>query len=375
MFNFNISHILSMLEFVLCHTYIKSGEKYYLQKKGIGNGTGSHSSGAYAEILIDHTYTIAMEKSHHKPECLSTYVDDARLYWTSSPEDFEKFCGIFNSFWRSVNFKYELPANRKINFLDLTLELKETGEISYSHFQTPTASGRYLHYTAHCSLVNKTNIIRSETRRIVRNCKYREQCWKHLEKFKLNMIEKSGYPPEIVTKHVLQALEQIEKSTTSPLSGGNQDTTKSSASPDYVLKIPYINEAFTRKVSSTVRKAGINARIVTQAGRSVRSLINDEKVNTCKCELCNAGIDCDTRHFVYQASCNKCGDQYIGASRRPILNRIQEHESSVRINNARTTLGHHAARHRHDDGTVYVPTTELGISTASLSNTVSIFIL
>ncbi len=171
------------------------------------------------------------------------------------------------------------------------------------------------------------------------------------------MIEKSGYPPEIVSKHVLQALEQIEKSTTSPLSGGNQDTTKSSASPDYVLKIPYINEGFTRKVSATVKKTGINARIVTQAGRSVRSHINIDKVNTCKCKLCNTGIDCATRHFVYQASCNKCGDQYIGASRRPILNRIQEHESSVRINNARTTLGQHAARHRHDDSTVYVPTT------------------
>ena len=65
----------------------------------------------------------------------------------------------------------------------------------------------------------------------------------------------------------------------------------------------------------------------------------------------------ESRHFVYQANCNECGDQYIGASRRPILNRIQEHESSFRINNDRTTLGQHAAKHRHNDGTIYVPTT------------------
>ena len=69
---------------------------------------------------------------------------------------------------------------------------------------------------------------------------------------------------------MLQAMEQMEKRD---LTDSQKPTAPSS---DYVLKIPYINEGFTRKVSSTVKKAGINARIVTQAGRSVKSLIGEK---------------------------------------------------------------------------------------------------
>ena len=351
MLGFTASHILSMLEFVLSHTYIKAGHKFYLQKKGIG--TGSHSSGAYAEILVDHTYTVAGQMTNLQPEFLVTYVDDAWLYWASSQEDFERYKEALNSVWPSVNFTCEMPASGKLNFLDLTIEVRKTGEITHQHYQKPTASGRYLHHDAHCSLVTKTNIIRSETRRIIRNCKYKEESWPHLETLKQNLVEKSGYPTKIVTTHMLQAMEQMQKGCTE--SSISQKPPTPSESPNYVLKIPYINEGFTRKVSSTVKKAGINARIVTQAGRSVKSLIREKTKNTCECELCKSGNDCSTSHFVYQADCNQCGDQYIGASRRPLKNRLQEHESSFRLNNSRTTLGQQASEHRMENNEEYRP--------------------
>ena len=346
MYGFLPSHIISMLDFVLQHTYVKAGDKYYLQKQGIG--TGSHSSGAYAEILVDYTYKKAAENSTHKPECLSTYVDDAWLLWNSTVDHFEEFKTALNAVWDSVNFTSELPVDGKLNFLDLTIEVRDNKEISYIHYQKPTASGRYLHYESHCSLVTKTNIIRSETRRIVNNCKYREDSWEPLEKLKRHLTENSGYPQEIVTKHMLHALERL-KNDSAPR--------EPRPDPDYILKIPYINEGFTRRASNTLRKLGINARVVTESGRSVRSLISGTPVKekNCQCELCNADIDCTTRHYVYKARCTKCGDLYIGASRRPVKGRINEHESSFRLNNSRTTLGHHAAEHRRQDDPHYTP--------------------
>ena len=343
LYGFLPSHITSMLQFVLHHTYIKAGEHYYLQKRGIG--TGSHSSGAYAEILVDYTYKTAAANSTYQPECLSTYVDDAWLLWTSSMEHFEEFKTALNSVWDTVNFTSELPEEGKLNFLDLTIEIRDNREISYTHYQKPTASGRYLHYESHCSLVTKTNIIRSETRRIVSNCKYQADSWEHLEKLKLHLIQNSGYPEETVTRHMLQALEKK----------GSNTTTKPRPNLDYILKIPYINEGFTRKVNTTIKKLGISARVVTQAGRSVRSLINSPKEASCQCELCMADIDCSTRHYVYKAKCTKCGDLYVGASRRPIKGRISEHESSFRLNNGRTSLGQHAAEHRRMDNPKYKP--------------------
>ena len=68
-----------------------------------------------------------------------------------------------------------------------------------------------------------------------------------------------------------------------------------------------------------------------------------------------ADIDCSTRHYVYKAKCTKCGDLYVGASRRPIKGRISEHESSFRLNNGRTSLGQHAAEHRRMDNPKYKP--------------------
>ena len=347
LYGFSPSHIVSMLDFVLHHTYIKAGDKYYLQKQGIG--TGSHSSGAYAEIIVDYTYNIAAEKSTHKPECLPTYVDDAWLLWKSSAENFEEFKANLNSVWAYVNFTSELQEDRKLIFLDLTIELKENNEISFTHYQKPTASGRYLHYDSHCSLVTKTNIIRSETRRIFHNCKYKDDSWAYLEKLKTHLIANSGYPKEVVTKHMLQALERLEVLTSSTPREPRPE-------PDLILRIPYINESFTRRVNSSIKQPGINARVVTQAGKAVRSIISTpSKDEICECELCKADLNCTTRHYVYKAKCKKCGDLYIGASRRPIRGRINEHESSFRLNNSRTTLGYHAAEHRRADDPQYTP--------------------
>lgn len=340
MLGFNTSHILSMLQFVLSHTYTKSGHKFYLQKRGIG--TGSHSSGAYAEILVDHTYKTAAEITNIKPEILVTYVDDAWLLWTSSHEDFQKYKDTLNAVWPTVRFTCEMPNEGKLNFLDLTLEIRENGEIVHQHYQKPTASGRYLHHYAHCSLETKTNIIRTETRRIIRNCKNKKDAWSHLEKLKHNFVSKSGYPEKLVTTHILQAVDKMQSS--SP----NLASSNPKPSPDYVLRIPYINEGFTRKVRSTIKSAGINARVVTQAGKSVRSLISEKTMNSCDCTLCKSDLECSTSHFVYQADCNKCGKQYIGASRRPLISRMKEHESSFRLNNNRTTLGQHAMEHRKE---------------------------
>ena len=90
---------------------------------------------------------------------------------------------------------------------------------------------------------------------------------------------------------------------------------------------------------------------------AVRSLINSPKEASCQCELCMADIDCSTRHYVYKAKCTKCGELYVGASRRPIKGRISEHESSFRLNYGRTSLGQHAAEHRRMDNPKYKPIT------------------
>ena len=111
----------------------------------------------------------------------------------------------------------------------------------------------------------------------------------------------------------------------------------------------------TTSSCSTVKKAKTNAKVVTQARRSVKSLISEKTKETCECELCKSGEVCSTSLFVYRADSKQLGDQYIGASRRPLKNRHPEHESSYRLNNSRTTLRQHASEHCTENKDEYRP--------------------
>ena len=185
-------------------------------------------------------------------------------------------------------------------------------------------------------MITKTNIIRSEARRILQNCKSRDSANKHLETLMDNLVSKSGYPREVAAKHILIGINQFE-------------TTPSEAKPkkeyDFVLKVPYVSELFTRKVTESVRRSGINARIVSVPGRSVRSLISAKTQPECSCVFCGKGLSCGTSHFVYEAECKTCRGKYNGASARPLPYRINEHESSCRLQNDATTLGQHIKHH------------------------------
>ena len=92
---------------------------------------------------------------------------------------------------------------------------------------------------------------------------------------------------------MLQAMEQMQKKGYIE-SSISQMPIAPSESLDCFLKIPYINEGFSGKVSTTVKKAGTNAKIVTQAGRSVKSLISERTTETCECELCKPEKGCST---------------------------------------------------------------------------------
>ena len=58
-------------------------------------------------------------------------------------------------------YKFERP-DHSIHFLDITISRTDQG-LKYIFYQKSTNSGRYLHYTSHCAMSTKVNIIKSET--------------------------------------------------------------------------------------------------------------------------------------------------------------------------------------------------------------------
>ena len=282
-------------------------------------------------------------KSADKPFTLSTYVDDAYTIWGGDVQSFLAFVELLNSIWpNNLKFTHELSSkSRELNFLDILVKINGTA-IAYELYQKPTHSGRYLHFQSHCAMKTKINIVKSEAARIIRNCSDICTAWKHLDQLRRNLMS-SGYPLQMTTILILKVVNEY-----------NAQASASSSAPkekkhyDYILRVPYINEATTRKLRKIVENSGFDIRVVTTPGTSVKALISRGTADThdCVCEMHQQDINCTQQYIVYEAICEHCGGRYIGASARPASERLNEHESSVRLLNSRTTLGDHI-RHEH----------------------------
>ena len=287
---------------------------------------------------MDYTYIEAIKRTGNVPDMLSTYVDDAWLVWTHGRPSFDEFLQHLNSIWDTVKFEVELenPDNQSINFLDITISRTADNMLKYEFYQKATHSGKYLHFDSHCPLSTKINIIKSETNRIIGNCMDRNDIWPHLEKMKQDFIA-SGYNNALLNQHILEIVHhtpRVNKQSMLP-------------APHFILRVPYINEKYTRLFRKALKDSNINARLVVSSGKPLKSFLKPKSSELCNeldCQYCTEDIPCTTHHYVYKFRCRLCTDEdveYVGASRRATPNRFKQHEASVRRFNDRTSLGQH----------------------------------
>ena len=168
---------------------------------------------------------------------------------------------------------------------------------------------------------------------------HRNDIWPFLDKLKLDLLN-SGYPEHIINVNILKSINE------------HIYPPKQKKEHDYTIRLPYINEGFTRIVKRICKKADINTRVVTTPGTSIKSLIKPKKSKICttpECIPCKNNIPCQDTHYIYKFTCNLCPkpsnnnkpNAYIGASRRKLIKRLKEHEASARRFNDRTSLGEH----------------------------------
>ena len=333
LFGLTVDHIIQLLTFVLKNTYISYNNRFFIQESGVG--TGNHSSGPYAEIIVDWTYEEAMMVTNMRPRGLTLYVDDAWMLWCDSRNRFDLFKAALNKIWATVKFEEEMEGTDKsINFLDLTITRTAEG-LKYTFFQKSTNSGRYLHFTSHCAISTKLNIIKSETRRVINNCSDPADAYPHLEKIKKDFLN-SGYPPTLINSTMLESIHKPAHTNTSE------------SASKYILKVPYISEVQTRLMRKVLRDSGVEARLVVTSGRSIKSLIKpttDQSCSRVNCYLCSNNMPCKTTHYVYELTCASCPEEnypaYIGCSRRCVPKRMGQHEASVRRRNDENTPADH----------------------------------
>ena len=86
----------------------------------------------------------------------------------------------------------------------------------------------------------------------------------------------SNYPEGVVAKRMIREMDDHV----------NQKTvTKSKVEYDYVIKVPYVSEAFTRIIRRSIRDMGISASVIPTSGRAMGTYIRDHGTNIFECAL------------------------------------------------------------------------------------------
>ena len=340
-----------MLRFVLEHIIAAVGGSFYRQVTGIG--TGYHSSGAFAEIIVDATYRKAMSQTtpSRRPVTLALYVDDSHSTWLDKSHC-DDFVDKLNAVWTSVNFTREVPipgetpGSTELSFLDTLVRTKSNGALEWELYQKPTHCGSYLNYNSHCEERIKINIVRTEARRVLRRCSSRELALPHLEKLRSNLYN-SGYPWVKVSNIISSVLNSIPTQT---------QVTERDPEETFSLIVPYTNEAALRKIRNVVKKSKIPIRVSTKSGTKIGSMVKrnlaKKPTSACNCKIHDQDLNCEDTHVVYKASCRSCNVDYIGVTTRPLKQRLGEHETAVRTGQSdKSALSEHCLNsHEEEDG-------------------------
>ena len=140
--------------------------KVYVQNNGVAMGSplGVTFANYYMTNLEN---TLFDNEPSLKPAIYCRYIDDCFLIVNSDTE-LNKLVDEFHR--RScLNFTTELGQNRKINFLDVSIN-GETGNVTTTVFRKPTSSGLYLNARSECPERYKESTIKALIHRTYKIC-------------------------------------------------------------------------------------------------------------------------------------------------------------------------------------------------------------
>ncbi|XP_011859074.1 PREDICTED: uncharacterized protein LOC105556590 [Vollenhovia emeryi] len=141
---------LKAIRFVLKSTYFSFNGKIYQQT--FGTPICSPLSPIIADITMQDLENRAIELLNFRPPFYFRYVDDIALAVPSHMKD--SALQIFKSFHPRLQFTIEEGTNRKLNFLDTTIIIRDD-HIEFDWYQKPTFSGRYLNFKSCHPLCHK----------------------------------------------------------------------------------------------------------------------------------------------------------------------------------------------------------------------------
>lgn len=190
------------VHFVLSSTYFLFNDICYQQT--YGTPIGSPLSPVIADITLQDIEERAIETLSISLPFYYRYVDDIVLAVPSS--FFNEVLHIFNAFHPRLQFMMEEGIDNRLNFLDVTLILKNNF-INFDWYHKPTFSARYLHFESRHPLCHK----RGTAIGLIDRAFLLSEPGYHQKNFELviNILLTNGYPLSFIFDTLHKRLKQL----------------------------------------------------------------------------------------------------------------------------------------------------------------------
>jgi hypothetical protein len=378
--------IISLLKLVLELNNFEFDEKHYLQIGGTAMGTRVAPS--FANIFMSDFEDTYVYSWTPKPTIWLRYIDDIFCIWPHSTQELEKFISHLNSCHKTIKFTAE-SSQSSVNFLDVTVNKNQQGVITTTLYTKPTDSHNYLRYESahprHC----KEHIPYSQFLRIRRICSNIDDFDIHSSNILLHFIRR-GYPPDILIEALIKARRQDRATLLT-----SHKTKETDPTDNNVFLITTFNPTayFLRQIVTKnwdLLSRSKSTRLISESKivfghrrpKNLRDILVKAKLPqltnistwqqpTCtntRCRYCPCinktgtitskttgrhyttkyNVNCKSNNLIYCISCSICGMQYVGQTKRRLMDRMSEHFLTIKkadplspIGGHYNTTGHH----------------------------------
>ena len=314
-----IEDIIKLTTTITDRNYFQFMNENYIQTEGLAMGTPTSAilSEIYLQFLENNVIYNILKT--HKITGYFRYVDDILIIYNNMESNIYEVLNDFNQIAPKLKFTIEEETERKLNFLDITIQ-REQHHIATSVYRKPTttdtiipsdschpieqkmAAIRYLCNRMHSYRLNTTNI--QKEKEIIQQ-----------------ILVNNKYDPSLIQKN----RKKVDKVHTQ-----KQDTEGTKWA-----KFTHIGKE-TRFITKIFRRS--NVKIALTTNNTIEKLLTSKQdTNTNKYD--KAGI--------YQLRCPTCDMKYIGQTGRPFKTRFHEHLRDFKYNNRKSKFAQHLLDSQH----------------------------
>ena len=309
------NEFLTAISFILHSTYFTFDGLYYKQTFGVP--MGSPLSPIIADITLQDLERKALSSIPFNPPFYFRYVDDIVM---AAPSHFcITLLEVFNSFHERLQFTLEEGVDNKINFLDVTILIKDN-LIYFDWFHKPTFSGRFLNFESHHPLCHKigTAIGLFDRAFLLSHPDFHQ---KNLE-FVIDCLLDNGYPLsflfDVLRDRLLSLFTKFGKSREIKNNPENDST-------------PYFCIPFVKSISENLKNSlkKHNVKVAYSGINNLQNFIHPQKDR-----LSNK----DKMNVVYKINCRDCDASYVGQTGRKLSTRLAEHRNHINRNTSQSSV-------------------------------------